>query len=279
MARRTADPGRRRPACSAPSGRPRCWRYWRCSREGQAVMEVVRTRDEFEVGPRRTRRVDRPRADDGRVACRPRGAAVRAARADCASVVTTNFVNPLQFGPGEDLGRYPRTLAADLAVCDREGVDLVWAPGVEDVYPYGGSSTTVHPGRARRRARGRRPTRSLRRRPHRGCEVPRTGPPRRGLLRREGLSAAGPDPATRARSRAARGHRRGAYRARTRRPRAVEPQRLPLGGATAVTRSPLSRALRIGAAAAGEGALGVITAATAVLAAEDAVAVDYSGTA
>ncbi|MBE7187036.1 pantoate--beta-alanine ligase [Jatrophihabitans endophyticus] len=73
-------------------------------------------------------------------------ALLRAARDGCASVVTTNFVNPLQFGPGEDLARYPRTLDADLAVCEREGVDLVWAPDVDDVYPHGGSQTTVQPG-------------------------------------------------------------------------------------------------------------------------------------
>ncbi|WP_375493796.1 pantoate--beta-alanine ligase [uncultured Jatrophihabitans sp.] len=68
------------------------------------------------------------------------------ARAQCTSVVTTNFVNPLQFGPNEDLARYPRTLDADLDKCERAGVDLVWAPEVEDVYPHGGSTITVDPG-------------------------------------------------------------------------------------------------------------------------------------
>ena len=43
-------------------------------------------------------------------------------------MVTTNFVNPMQFGPTEDLARYPRTLDADLALCEAVGVDLVWAP-------------------------------------------------------------------------------------------------------------------------------------------------------
>ncbi|WP_375480710.1 pantoate--beta-alanine ligase [uncultured Jatrophihabitans sp.] len=70
-----------------------------------------------------------------------------AARAECATVVTTNFVNPLQFGPSEDLARYPRTLDADLALCADAGVDVVWAPSVTDVYPTGGgSSITVSPG-------------------------------------------------------------------------------------------------------------------------------------
>ncbi|MCM3926567.1 pantoate--beta-alanine ligase, partial [Frankia sp. AiPs1] len=55
---------------------------------------------------------------------------LRAARARADQVVATIFVNPLQFGAGEDLDRYPRTLAADLAVCAREGVDVVFAPAV-----------------------------------------------------------------------------------------------------------------------------------------------------
>ncbi|MGI8679238.1 MAG: pantoate--beta-alanine ligase [Jatrophihabitans sp.] len=74
-------------------------------------------------------------------------ALLQAARDECASVVTTNFVNPMQFGPSEDLARYPRTLEADLATCERIGVDLVWTPGVEDVYPHGGATqVSVQPG-------------------------------------------------------------------------------------------------------------------------------------
>jgi pantoate--beta-alanine ligase len=58
------------------------------------------------------------------------------------------FVNPLQFGAGEDLQRYPRPLAADVAACREEGAELVFAPGVEDMYPDGpdGGGTTVQPG-------------------------------------------------------------------------------------------------------------------------------------
>jgi pantoate--beta-alanine ligase len=63
------------------------------------------------------------------------------------SVVVTVFVNPLQFRPNEDLDKYPRTLDADLAMCEAEGVDLVFAPSVNEMYPDGRDGlTTVHAG-------------------------------------------------------------------------------------------------------------------------------------
>ena len=70
-------------------------------------------------------------------------ALVRAARGECASVAATIFVNPTQFGPNEDLDRYPRSLAADLELLEREGVDCVFTPSVEEMYPEG-FTTTVH---------------------------------------------------------------------------------------------------------------------------------------
>ncbi len=65
------------------------------------------------------------------------GALIKEARClagDDAKVVVTIFVNPLQFGPGEDFERYPRTLEADLAMCQTAEADLVFAPEVSEVY-------------------------------------------------------------------------------------------------------------------------------------------------
>jgi pantoate--beta-alanine ligase len=59
------------------------------------------------------------------------------ARADNATTVVTIFVNPRQFNDASDYTRYPRNEARDLAICDEEGVDLVFAPTVEEVYPAG----------------------------------------------------------------------------------------------------------------------------------------------
>ena len=62
-------------------------------------------------------------------------ALVRAARAECRRVVASIFVNPKQFAPGEDLGSYPRREAADLEMLSAAGVDLVFIPTVDEIYP------------------------------------------------------------------------------------------------------------------------------------------------
>lgn len=62
-------------------------------------------------------------------------------------VVATIFVNPLQFGDAVDLDRYPRTLDADLALLEEQGVDLVFAPSVEEVYPGGEPLVRITSGR------------------------------------------------------------------------------------------------------------------------------------
>lgn len=74
--------------------------------------------------------------------------ALRRARAECDAVVATLFVNPLQFGEGEDLDRYPRTLETDLALLGRAGADAVYVPGPGDLYPAGFGTYVVPEGPA-----------------------------------------------------------------------------------------------------------------------------------
>jgi len=73
-------------------------------------------------------------------------ALVDRARELADTVVVSIFVNPLQFGAGEDLDRYPRDLAADLASLDGHGADYVFAPSVAEMYPDGEPQTTVRGG-------------------------------------------------------------------------------------------------------------------------------------
>jgi pantoate--beta-alanine ligase len=73
-------------------------------------------------------------------------ALLRAAREANASLLATIFVNPRQFGPNEDLSRYPRPFDEDLARCEKAGVDVVWAPPVTEVYRSGELQITLEPG-------------------------------------------------------------------------------------------------------------------------------------
>ena len=70
-------------------------------------------------------------------------ALVRACRRSCGTTVVSIFVNPTQFGPKEDFGSYPRTPAADLALLERERVDVVFAPAVGEIYPPGEAQPAV----------------------------------------------------------------------------------------------------------------------------------------
>ena len=71
---------------------------------------------------------------------------IHAARQQHTHVIVTVFLNPLQFGPKEDLSRYPRTFDADLELCTRAGVDIVFTPTPDVVYPEGDPSVRISAG-------------------------------------------------------------------------------------------------------------------------------------
>jgi pantoate--beta-alanine ligase len=109
------------------------------------TLVIARTREELTAA----------RASFGTVALVPTMGAlheghrslIRRARGLAGTVAVSIFVNPLQFGPGEDLDRYPRTFPDDLAICAEEEVGLVFAPTVEVMYPQGkGTGVTVSSG-------------------------------------------------------------------------------------------------------------------------------------
>ena len=97
-------------------------------------MRIVRTIAELDAVPR-----------DGVVGLVPTMGALHAghvslfeaAREECDTVVTSLFVNHAQFAPGEDFTRYPRDEAADTHIADRAGVDILFAPSVDEIYPDG----------------------------------------------------------------------------------------------------------------------------------------------
>ena len=80
-------------------------------------------------------------------------ALIRQARSDSAAVAVSIFINPAQFGPRDDIRTYPRDLEADLSKLERAGVDLVFAPSVEEMYPNG-FDTFVDVGRIGARLEG-----------------------------------------------------------------------------------------------------------------------------
>ena len=62
---------------------------------------------------------------------------IKKAKETCDKVVVSDFVNPIQFGPSEDFDKYPRTLDADMELCNKEGVDIVFAPSADEMYGVG----------------------------------------------------------------------------------------------------------------------------------------------
>ena len=109
-------------------------------------VPVLRTAAELRALPRRGRRavvMTMGALHEGHAAL------VRAAREQAGpdgQVVVTVFVNPLQFGAGEDLDRYPRTLDADVVVAAGAGADVVFAPPVDEVYPGGEPEVRISAG-------------------------------------------------------------------------------------------------------------------------------------
>lgn len=77
-------------------------------------------------------------------------ALIRAARLQCDALVVSIFVNPTQFGPQEDLAKYPRPIAKDRALCRAEGVDVCFEPTAQTMYPDGFQTTVSLPTIARR---------------------------------------------------------------------------------------------------------------------------------
>lgn len=116
------------------------------AREGAARREPLRTAAQLRALPRAGRRavvMTMGALHEGHAAL------VRSARKRVGAdghVVVTVFVNPLQFGAGEDLDRYPRTLDADLELAAAAGADTVFAPSVEEVYPGGEPQVRITAG-------------------------------------------------------------------------------------------------------------------------------------
>jgi len=111
-------------------------------------MEILRTIDAVRRACKAARRAGRTVGLTPTMGALHEGhlALVRAAKASCDFVVATIFVNPTQFGPNEDFEAYPRTFEADCQMLTREGVDVLFAPAREEMYPVGAETWVDVPG-------------------------------------------------------------------------------------------------------------------------------------
>ena len=114
-------------------------------------------------------------------------ALIRAARLTCDAVVVSIFVNPTQFGPTEDLSKYPRHRGLDRALCRQEGVDVIFAPTAHAMYPPGFQTVVTVPALATALGRRGSPA-SFSRRGDRRHQAIVPGPPASGGLDRKIIS-------------------------------------------------------------------------------------------
>src|ERR1700730_15706299 len=103
-------------------------------------MKICATIDDMRDACRTERRDDKPRGLVPTMGALHEGhlSLVRAAKTRCETVVVSIFVNPIQFGPNEDLAKYPRKFERDCDLLEREGIDFIFAPSAEEMYPAGG---------------------------------------------------------------------------------------------------------------------------------------------